>query len=406
MTSLFTLEKEGDVEALTQLLRASDSVPVRKRAAEILGELEATDTKSINRLVEAAQNDPDGGVRAAAIDALDQQDRVEQLIEAMTGQDLQADGADWAKADVFVKVLRAPEPEMRMAAATVLGRIGSTRATAALLKQLGDPEPRVRARVARALGRIGDPQAVEPMMKRVRDDDVTVRREVAEAFGAIESGESLKALLVMMNDESDMVRRIAATSLGNFPSTKPVDPLVSALADPNDVVRQAAVFSLIEILSNAPPARSHQLREAIVERLSANNDRNVIRPLVAILNEGTQAHQRRNAAWLLGEVTGTQNQDGAVSALIDLLDDDDSMTAQFAATGLSNIGGEAVEDELLELLDGRETSNEAKAKAAFTLGKIGGERTRERLDKLIDQTDDEEVRKRAFSALSKLGGRT
>jgi HEAT repeat protein len=44
-------------------------------------------------------------------------------------------------------------------------------------------------------------------------------------------------------------------------------------------------------------------------------------------------------------------------------------------------------------------------KAAFTLGKVGGERARRELDQLIDQTDDEEVRKRAFSALSKLGGR-
>jgi len=60
---------------------------------------------------------------------------------------------------------------------------------------------------------------------------------------------------------------------------------------------------------------------------------------------------------------------------------------------------------LLDVLENPEVSGSARAKAAFTLGKVGGERARRELDQLIDQTDDEEVRKRAFSALSKLGGR-
>jgi HEAT repeat protein len=47
----------------------------------------------------------------------------------------------------------------------------------------------------------------------------------------------------------------------------------------------------------------------------------------------------------------------------------------------------------------------ARAQAVFTLGKVGGERSRRRLDELPDETEDEGIRKRAFSALSKLGGR-
>lgn len=403
MTSLFTLEKQGDVESLTNLLRASDNEAVRKRAAEILGDIDETDDTAINRLVEVAQSDPNGGVRAAAIDALDQQEAVEKLIVAMTGEEFEAEGADWAKADVFIGALGADEAEMRMAAATVLGRIGSNRATAALLKRLGDPNPRVRARIARALGRLGDPRAVEPLATRMADEPIAVRREIAEAMGLIGSEKALEALIAFLEDESEMVRRIAASSLGNFKTTRPVDALVSALADSSSVVRRAAVFSLIELLSNAPPQQSHQLRETIVERLSAEGDRNVARPLVDIVEEGTQAHQRRNAAWLLGEVTGPDGGDRPIVALVGLLDDDDDMTAQFAATSLASIGGEAVEEQLLELLE--DASGASTAKAAFVLGKIGGERARKRLDNVIDETEDDEVRRQAFSALSKLGGR-
>lgn len=404
MTSLFTLEKEGDVETLVQLLRESDSPAVRKRAAEILGDLDETDDSAINRLVESAQSDPDGGVRAAAIDALDQQREVEQLIAAMSGEEIDADGADWAKAEVFLGALEASEPEMRMAAATILGRIGSGRATVPLLQQLNDSNPRVRSRVARALGRIGDPRAVEYLAERVADEPVTVRREIAEALGLFETEEALDALLELVSDDSEMVRHVVAASLGNFHSAKPVDALVSALSDRSDVVREAAVFSLIGLLSNAPPARSHQLRETIVERMTADDDRNVVGPLVDILEEGTQPHQRRNAAWLLGEVTGDENRQSSVRALVELLGDEDDMTAQFAATSLASIGGDVVEERLLKLLD--ETDDHtAMAKAAFVLGKVGGEQSRDRLDRLLDETDDEEVRRRAFAALSKLGGR-
>lgn len=404
VTSLFTLEKQGDVESLTQLLRESDNDTVRKRAAEILGDLAATDVPAINRLVEVAQSDPDAGVRAAAIDALDQLEEVERLVAAMAGEGIDTEGADWAKADAFVEALGADEPEMRMAAATVLGRVGSNRATATLLKRLGDPNPRVRARVARALGRIGDPRAVEPLAARTTDEHVSVRREIAEALGLIGNEEALEALIALLEDESETVRRIAASSLGNFRTARPVDALVSALADRSAVVRRSATFSLIELLSNAPPRRSHQLREAVVERLSAEGDRNVVDPLVDIVGEGTQSHQRRNAAWLLGEVASPDEAEGAVPALVGLLDDEDDMTAQFAATSLASIGGEAVEEELLAVLEA-DASGAASAKAAFVLGKVGGERAREQLDQLIDRTDDEEVRRRAFSALSKLGGR-
>jgi HEAT repeat protein len=81
------------------------------------------------------------------------------------------------------------------------------------------------------------------------------------------------------------------------------------------------------------------------------------------------------------------------------------MTAQFAVTSLATIGGDSVETALLELLSDREASTDAQAMAAFGLGKVGGDRARKRLNTLVDNTDDEEVRKRAFSALSKLGGR-
>ncbi|WP_115863530.1 HEAT repeat domain-containing protein [Halorussus litoreus] len=405
MTSLFELEKTEDVTQLTSLLRDSSSDAVRRRAAEILGEVDADGEPVVDPLVSAAQQDDSDDVRAAAIDALDQRHAVEELVAALTGEEVPTDGAEWARAEALVESLSAERPELRMASANALGRIGNKAATKALVGQLGDPDQRVRARVARALGRVGDPRAVSALREQLDDASVEVRREAADSLGRIGGEEALTALLGLLDDDSGTVRRIAANSLGNFGSAKPLDPLIALLDDDDEAVRRAAVFSLIEILSNAPGQQSHQLRETMVEKLSATDHRSVVDSLVDILEQGTQSHQRRNAAWLLGRVTGESDRERAIEALASLLDDDDGMTAQFAATSVANVGGEAAEDALLDVLDDPEASSDARAKAAFTLGKVGGERARDRLDSLIDRTDDEDVRKRAFSALSKLGGR-
>ena len=81
------------------------------------------------------------------------------------------------------------------------------------------------------------------------------------------------------------------------------------------------------------------------------------------------------------------------------------MTRQFAATSLAEIGGTRVERELLALAEDPETDETARGQALFALGRVGDEETATRIETLVDETDSETVRKRAFSALSKLGGR-
>jgi HEAT repeat protein len=215
----------------------------------------------------------------------------------------------------------------------------------------------------------------------------------------------LQALLQLYDDDSERVRRIAVSGFGKFENDRPVEHLVDALADPSDVVQRTAVFSLIELLSNVPTEKSHEIRETVVGQLSETEDETVVAPLVEILDESTQPAQRRNTAWLLGRVLDDEENRDAVDALITALEDGGQMTQQFAATSLAEIGGTYVERELLDVVENPEMDGQARGQAAFVLGKIGDEETAERLDKLLDATEDEQVRQQVFSALSKLGGR-
>jgi len=411
--TLYELERDGDVERLKELLRTTDNPEVKARAANILGELDEDDREGHNvvgPLVTLARDAEDDRVTTAAVDALHRigTDAVEQLIAEMSGLDRDENQrADWAKAKAFARALSADVPELRMAAANALGELGKTDVLGRLLERLDDPDPRVRARVARAAGRLGDARACDALIDRLDDPSSEVRRETAEALGGIGNRQALNALLGLFDDDRADVRRIAVGAMGNFGNARPVEALVAALGDENASVRRRAVYSIIELLSNVPTRQSHEIRETVVEQLSETDDRSVLVPMIDILEESTQNRQRRNTAWLLGQVTGEDSAgyNRVVDVLVGTLEDEDQMTAQFAATSLAEIGGTRVETRLLEVLDDEDRDADARAQAVFTLGKVGGDRARERLDDLIDETDSEQLRQKAFSAISKLGGR-
>jgi HEAT repeat protein len=402
--SLYGLERSGDVEKLVELLRESEKPTVRRRAAEILGNLDDPESAGIDALV-GAMSDDDESVRAEAIDALTQQEAVDALMKGL-GQEVPDSGATWAQAEAFVENLTSETMELRMAAANVLGLLRVEESAKPLAQRLQSEEhPEVRARIARALGRIGEPAATSVLVDCLHGQPLKVRREAAASLGRLTTKESLSGLLSVVEDDSEALRRTAVSSLGRFGNAEPVDALVERLGDPSDLVRRAAVFSLIEILSNVPPDRSHELRETIVDRMAERSDPSIVASLIEIIEEGTQNHQRRNATWMLGRVAGSQSTKmDAIEALRGVLGEDDNLISQFAATGLAEIGGRSVETSLLEVIETDEYGEDAVAMAAFALGKVGGDRSRQRLEKLVEETENDEIRRRAFSAISKLGG--
>ncbi|MEF8785926.1 MAG: HEAT repeat domain-containing protein [Haloarculaceae archaeon] len=406
--SLYQYERSGDAQKLIGLLKRSDNAEVRRRAAEALGRLDEHDDRDdiINALVQTASDDDTDAVVAATIDALDEQgqDALEKLMATMANVDLDDDAADWVKAKAFVRALDAEIPELRMAAANALGELDESDAVPKLTAVFDDSDPRVRARAARATGKISDPRATSPLESLLTDPKAGVRREAAEALGRISNRQALQALLTLYDDDDERVRRIAVSAFGNFDNDRPVDPLINALGDDASTVRRTAVFSLIELLSNVPTEKSHEIRETVVEQLSDTDDATVVEPLVEILRESTQAAQRRNTAWLLGRVMDDQKNHDAIEALVDALAEGGQMTQQFAATSLAEIGGNHVERKLLEIAEDTDAESNARGHAVFTLGKVGDKQTGQRLEKLLDDTEDEQVRKKTFSALSKLGG--
>ncbi|ERH03026.1 MAG: HEAT repeat protein [Halonotius sp. J07HN6] len=402
--SLYDLARSGDAEGLQEMLEDSDNPAVRKRACELLGEIaDEDDTETVETLVSTAVTDDEEVVRAGAVDGLDQlgTEAVEELLEDITGNKIEQ-GADWAVAKRFAKALSSDIPELRMAAASALGKLGDESAVSSLTNALSsDGNPKVRTRICMALGEIAHPSAVPALIKHLEDPSGRVREEAAIALSTIGTDQALAALTDMTESENASIRRIAASALGEAGTAEVVEPLANALADRNAAVRSAAVYSILELLSNVETQKSHQIRDRIVTELQ-DADEATVQPIVEILEESGQRRQIRNAAWFLGRIVEDPDQH-TIEVLVDALESDDMQTSQFAATSLAEMGGEAVETELIDLVKS-DAAEDARAQAVFVLGKIGGERSQDVVSNLTDD-DSKQVRKRAFSAVSKLKGR-
>lgn len=444
--SLYELERNGEVGELVAVVRDSDNERLRVRAAEFLGNFAEHDQRddAVGGLVEAAQ-DESAALAATAVDSLEELggDALERLIADAAGAEFapgagesEGEGEDAealpAASEAFRRALSHDRPELRMAAANALARIGDATALDALIDRFEDEDARVRARAARACGQTGDSEAGEALVGLLDDPAGAVRRAAAEALGYVGDQRALEALLPLYEDEDERVRRVAVDAFGNFENDRPVEYLVAALTDDSLAVRRTAVYSLVELLGNVPTDRSHDVRETVVEHLAGAEDDAIVEPWLEILERTTDPAQRRNTAWLLGRIVedpdadeGGGETDGAaaaeadgrelrerraerdrvIDALVDAMADDDDLCQQFATTSLVEIGGEAVSERLLAVATDEDRDPEVRAQAVFAVGKVGGEAARETLDGLIESAEEDAVRERAFSAIAKLGGR-
>ena len=74
------------------------------------------------------------------------------------------------------------DPNVRRAAAQLLGHLREERAVEALINNLKDENSSVREAAAEALGRIREPRAIEPLIGGLEDESLRVREAATDAL--------------------------------------------------------------------------------------------------------------------------------------------------------------------------------------------------------------------------------
>jgi HEAT repeat protein len=129
--------------------------------------------------------------RRPNVQELKSQGDVDGLIEALSYQD---------------------DPNIRLAAASALGRVGAPEAVDPLVEALDDQQ-NVTEMAALSLGEIGDPRAVEPLISTLEQDDWEVRSSVAKALGKIGDERAVPSLVNLLENTNSNVRWHAAQAL-------------------------------------------------------------------------------------------------------------------------------------------------------------------------------------------------
>ena len=112
---------------------------------------------------------------------------------------------------------------------------------ALLSERLETAQDDVRVAVATVLGKVGRPEDEELIVHLLKDPDHDVRRSAVVALARLEPGASSEPLRLALADESARVRLAAATALGEAESPQVIDDLHRLIHDDDGRVRSAAV---------------------------------------------------------------------------------------------------------------------------------------------------------------------
>ena len=159
---------------------------------------------------------------------------------------------EFGSADGIAPLIHSVEdenPRVRAVAASSLGRLGAVDARSIIQSLLKDPDEHVRISAVEALLRLGDTAVILNAADLARHPDPSIRGGTAQALAAAKTPHALPILENLIKDQQPLPRLMAARALGKSPLPSLVTPLKTGLQDSDAAVRIAAAGSLLQVLS-------------------------------------------------------------------------------------------------------------------------------------------------------------
>ena len=353
------------VEALIELLRASDNAGLRNSAVESLERIGAGAVEPLC----AHLNDPDHDLRKFVIDILGSIGSASCL-------------------PLMVRALEDPDPNVRGAAAENLGKLGDPRALPHLLKVLDGGDVWLKFTVLDALALIGVPVPLDSLAPLLKEN--LLRRAGYDCLGALGDARCLPLLLQGVQEKGRNAREAAAVALMRVRGRLSAEERAPLVELPLKALKGSeTVQRLVDSLKNPDQGTV----DALVQLLGIIGDERATLPLLAVSQE------ERLRAGCLEAFRGI-----GAAALPELLAHFPGAPCAERAR-IAHLLGELGSAQGIELLlsglaDG---SPELRASCAASLGRLGAPGAVRRLVELLDDCHAE-VRQAALDALSRLSG--
>ena len=295
--------KSATIEALGMLAdeNAIESLGVVLRPSDVIGAVKVATPEHLPALVRILGWMDADEARAALIDLLPVATAREPLFDALARQGERI-------VDRLVVQLSADDDDVRDAAVAALGRIGSCRATSALVALIAGSGRR-RALIASVLGQLRDPEAFECLLGLIGDHDAAVRHAAVGALNAL-SHPDMPARITALLDSDDLLIVESAVRIAGYFGYPGAGPRIAAFA------------------TQAP----EPVRCAAIEQLPHANPESAARTIIAALGTGTPA-VRVAAVKALAHV----DEAAAHAALVAALSDGDMWVRYFACRSLGEV---------------------------------------------------------------------
>ena len=151
---------------------------------------------------------------------------------------------------MLTKLLRDPEIDVDIAAATALSRYGRKDGLPQLQQALADQDTFTRRHGAMLLEHVQYGVAREVVLSGLEASDVGVRLAATHVVGVEGDAKDIGALVKLMHsDEDPMVRAAVAWAFGHMANRKVVDPLVELVQEQAPEVRHTAADGLARTVS-------------------------------------------------------------------------------------------------------------------------------------------------------------
>ena len=286
------------VQALVEVLR-SGAPELKREAAAMLARIK--DPQAGVALVGLLE-DGEEAVRKAGATALEQMAGVldaetASALVALLPRTREADsrqlvthliGAVPTAVAPLCEMMRHPDPDAQVAAATMLDHLLDPRSVDAFIDAMGQPAVRdIAAGTLKKLGAIRE--RIDDVFNALRDVEGASEREEARMSTVINllgiGRPSVEILIEYLEDDDWLVREAAADLLGKIADVRAVDPLMKRLAMDQDTGVKELAIKALGLIGDARPTQLYlesipirPLRVYAMEALAKIKDVEVLRP--------------------------------------------------------------------------------------------------------------------------------
>jgi HEAT repeat protein len=385
---LYMLAEQGEYAEIVDHIRTHDEERHRYGAAGVLAEsvtgfAEQSTPEARQALIESVLTDPSERVRATVVRVLlDIDESITDNIITRLEANPQSAPRETPYPLILTEWQSSRHPELRFLAVVGYENVASQSTIAKLRTAIiNEQDMRVLRRAIEAGGTVGDATFVTPIQDHLRAADEEFKRAsdkeaikrikqaAVEALVDIGTDAAYEALVTATRTADEDLKEQVVSEIGRFGAIDTVELIVDELDANDESVHREAAEGVITTFREADFDEGHTIREQAIQKMAEDVSRDVSAEFVSIVEESPYESERRNAAWLLGQLEshpqielGTQ---ATIDCLLSALHDDDRYLRDIATAALTTFDPEDAEPKIDTFLAETDEDSKAHSLASF-----------------------------------------